>query len=502
MIPPEKEAEILRLHHAEKWKPGTIAAQLHVHHNVVTRVLMQAGLSEVAATPRASIAAPYVPFIVETLDKYPTLRASRLYDMVRARGYPGQPDHFRAVVARYRPKPPAEAFLRLRTLPGEQAQVDWGHFGKIVVGKATRALMAFVMVLSWSRWVFLRFFLNCNMNSFLRGHVEAFAYFGGVPRVSLYDNLKSAVLERREDAIRFHPTMLDLAKHYCFAPRPVARARGNEKGRVERRIRDVRDSFFAAREYRDLDDLNAQALTWCHDIVGGRRCPEDNSLSVREAFVAEQPRLLALPANPYPSDERLEVHVGKTPYARFDLNDYSVPHTHVRRTLVVYASPTRVRVLDGDEEIANHERSWSRKEQIEDARHIAALVERKRAAREHRGIDRLHAATPSSSSFFERVAQEGGNLGSTTAGLLHLLEAHGAEELEAALSEAVARQTTHLAAVRQILDRRRHERGQPPPIPVQLPDDPRVRNLVVRPHALETYDRLQEGASHDLDSES
>jgi hypothetical protein len=357
--------------------------------------------------------------------------------------------------------------------------------------------MAFVMVLSWSRWVFLRFYLNYNMSSFLRGHVEGFSYFGGVPRVSLYDNLKSAVLERRRDAIRFHPTMLELAKHYRFAPRPVSKARGNEKGRVERRIRDVRDSFFAAREYRDIDDLNAQAIVWCQETAGGRRCPEDQSRSVKEAFAEEQPRLLELPANPFPTDERVEVHIGKTPYARFDLNDYSVPHTHVRRTLVVYASPTTVRVLDGDDEIAVHPRSWSRREQIEDPRHIADLVEQKRAAREHRGIDRLHAATPSSSAFFMRVAQDGGNLGAMTSSLLYLLDAHGAEDLEQALREAVERETTHLAAVRQILDRRRHERGQAPPIPVQLPDDPRVRNLVVRPHALETYDRLQEDTSND-----
>ena len=96
-----------------------------------------------------------------------------------------------------------------------------------------------------------------------------------------------------------------------------------------------------------------------------------------------------------------------------------------------------------------------------------------------------------------RVAQDGGNLGAMTSSLLYLLDAHGAEDLEQALREAVERETTHLAAVRQILDRRRHERGQAPPIPVQLPDDPRVRNLVVRPHALETYDRLQEDTSND-----
>ena len=95
--------------------------------------------------------------------------------------------------------------------------------------------MAFVMVLSWSRQIFLRFYLNQRMESFLRGHVGAFEAFGGCSRIVLYDNLKSAVLERRGDAIRFNPTLLSLASHYHFEPRPVAVARGNEKGRVERK---------------------------------------------------------------------------------------------------------------------------------------------------------------------------------------------------------------------------------------------------------------------------
>ena len=137
--------------------------------------------------------------------------------------------------------------LRLRSLPGEQAQVDWGHFGHLRIGRARRPLMAFVMVLSHSRQIFLRFCLDARMESFLRGHVGAFTAWGGVPRVLLYDNLKSAVLERRGDAIRFHPTLLTFAGHYRYEPRPVAVARGNEKGRFERAIRYVRDGFFAAR---------------------------------------------------------------------------------------------------------------------------------------------------------------------------------------------------------------------------------------------------------------
>src|SRR3990172_8455532 len=195
MIPRALEAEILRLHHTEHWPIGTIARQLRVHHGTVRRVLAQAGVPVTPKTVRAAMVEPYLAFIPEPLAKYPTLRASRLYAMVHERGSPGAPDHFRAIVARLRPRPAAEAYLRLRTLPGQQGQVDWAFFGKMRVGRALRPLMAFVMVLSYSRMTFLLFYLNAAMGNFLRGHVQAFALFQSCPRVLLYDNLKSAVLE-------------------------------------------------------------------------------------------------------------------------------------------------------------------------------------------------------------------------------------------------------------------------------------------------------------------
>ena len=129
MISVALEAEILRLHHAEGWPIGTIATQLRLHHATVRRVLAQASVPAAAHAVRAMLIDPYRAFILQTLEKYPSLRASRLYTMVRERGYAGGPDHFRASVARLRPRPSAQAYLRLRTLPGEQGQVDWAVFG-------------------------------------------------------------------------------------------------------------------------------------------------------------------------------------------------------------------------------------------------------------------------------------------------------------------------------------------------------------------------------------
>ena len=495
-ISTDQEALVRRLYHVEKWRIGTIARQLGLHHNTVARVLA-AGEEAVVALQRPSRIDPYVPFLLATLERFPRLPASRLYAMACERGYAGSASHFRHQVARLRPRPAAEAYLRLTTLPGEQAQVDWAHFGTLKVGRAMRRLLAFVMVLSWSRMVFVRFFLDQRMASFLAGHVEAFAAWTGVPRVCLYDNLKSVVLERQGDAVRFHPTIVALAGHYRFEPRPTAPARGNEKGRVERAIRYVRSAFFAGRRVHDLDQLNAEALAWCQGPAAERRCPADATLSVREAFEQERERLVALPGDAFASDERVEVAVGKTPYLRFDLNDYSVPHDRVRRTLTVVASLDTVRVFDHQELVASHRRSFSRGETLEDPEHVRALAALKRNARQSRGLSRLVQAVPETRELMRRLAERGKNLGSATAALVALLDLYGPQQLALAAREALAQDSPHPQSIRLILDRRARERRVPPPVPVHLPDDPKIRDLAVTPHDLAGYDRLRQETDDD-----
>jgi transposase len=502
MIDKALEAKILRYHFVEQWGVNTIARQLGIHHSAVDRVLSQAGLPKAERARRPSIVDPYHPLIIETLAQYPTLSAARLLGMAQKRGYTGGASQFRAHVAQLRPKRPAEAYLRLKTLPGEQSQVDWAHFNHVQIGRAKRPLMAFVMVLSFSRQIFLRFFLNQRMDNFLRGHVAAFSAFQGVPRVVLYDNLRSAVLDRQGEAIRFHPTLLALSAHYRFEPRPVAPARGNEKGRVERAIRYVREAFFAGRTWTDLDDLNAQADAWCTGPSAQRPCPEDTTRTVAAVFAEERAHLIGLPDNPYPTDEQVEVSVGKTPYVRFDLNDYSVPHTHVRRTLMVSASLTVVRVLDGETVVATHTRTFDKGRQIEDPAHIADLVAAKRAARTHRGLDRLAQAVPASQTLLRQAAERGTPLARVTAQLVSLLDAYGAAELTQAVDEALTHGVPHPNAVRQVLERRREQRDRPPPLTLTLPDNDKLKHIVVRPAALAPYDQLATPPSETDDDDN
>jgi transposase len=485
----EVELEILRLHDVERWPVGTIAAHLQVHHDVVTRVIASGGVPPARPQRPARIDA-YLSFVMDSLRRYPGLPASRLYQMCRERGYRGSGEHFRHMIARHRPPRVAEAFLRTSALPGEHGQVDWAHFGTIKIGRAVRSLLAFVCVLAYSRRIFLRFYLGQRMENFLRGHIAAFAAFGGLPRVLLYDNLKSAVLDRRGDAILFNPKLVDFAKHYRFDIRPVAVARGNEKGRVERAIRYARTSFWPARQWRDLDDLNAQADAWCLGEASERPWPDDKQKTVAMAFAEEQPRLRALPDNAFETEEVQMARIGKSPQVRFESNDYSVPHTLARRLAEVRATLERVRILVDGVVVAEHARSFDRGVMITNEAHIADLWKSKGEARKHRALDRLAQAVPSSQQLFVKLAESGANLGRATQHYMSLHERFGAMALEQAIVKAMAKGVLHHHSVRQILEQQRHAAGLSPAVPVDLPDDERVRNAVVRPNDLRGYDRL------------
>jgi transposase len=486
----ETEAEVLRLFHAEKWNRTAIATQLQLHHSTVQRVLISGGVPAKHFQVRKTKADLYIPFILATLEKYPKLTAARLHGMVKERGYDGAASRFRAIVANLRPRPAAEAYLRTSTLPGEQAQCDWAHFGKVKFGNAERKLLAFVMVLSWSRHIFVRFYTGDAMPNFLRGHVDAFNFFDAVPREILYDNLRSAVLERYGSAIRFNPQLLDLAAHYRFQPKPTGVRKPEQKGRVERAIQYIRHSYFAARQWKDLEDLNNQALKWSLEVAGERNCTANGELTVVQAFEKEKPSLVVLPGNPYPCFERKEVQVGKTPYARFDLNDYSVPYKFVRRSLTVRATPDAVRVFDGGDEVAHHIRCYDKGQQIEDKAHVKALENYKQAALKHRSIDVLRHAAPSAAELMKQAAERGHNLGRLTQKLTELLELYGPGELEEAIVEALASDSPHAAAVLQSLESRRSKRGLWPPIALNFGTSSPARDVIVVPKSLDAYDNL------------
>jgi transposase len=484
MISPETRAQIRRYFYAEHWKVGTIASELGVHPDAVCNAIETERFKN-SKPLGVSVVDPYIEFIRHTLDQHPRLRATRIYQMIRDRGYSGSVVQLRRTVARLRPQS-REPFLQLQTFLGEQAQVDWAHFGHVMVGRAKRALSCFVMTLSYSRALYLEFFFDQTMENFLRGHVHAFEYWSGQPRVILYDNLKSAVLERRGNQIQFHPRLLELSAHYHFAPRPCQVRAGNQKGRVERAIRYVRDSFWAGRTFTTLVECNRQALLWRDRVAHQRRWPGGDNRTVADVFAEEQSRLLPPPLHAFSTDRIETVRSHKTIYVRFDLNDYSIPPETVGRPLTLVASDVTVRILDGSFEIARHVRAYDRHQLVLDPAHQEAVLKIKRKAFHSTPGGRLEQAVPESKTLLDLAFAHGESAGVQTAQLMKLLEQYGAAALRSAIAEALQRNTPRASSVAFLL--RRQPRSTP--LSLDLSHHPQAQALDIRPHDLETYDEL------------
>jgi transposase len=482
---PEQEAEIRRLHYGEHWPVGTVATQLGVHEDVVERVL---GLDE-ARPPlprRARLVDPYAGFIAATLKQYPTLKATRLHDMVKPRGFTGAVRTLREYVATMRPKPTGEAFLRVETLPGEQAQVDWAHAGKVRVPGGERALWLFVMVLSWSRAMWAEFVFDLSVHSLLRSLSRAAAYFDGCARAWLFDNPKTVVLERHGDAVRFHPKLVELSGRYCVSLRVCTPRKANQKGRVERAIRYLRERFLAGRHIHSIEQGNRELLAFLDEIAHPRPHPTLHGRTVADCLAEEKQRLLPLPKKP-PATELVEpIPVDKQAFIRFDTNRYSVPPEHKESTLTLAVDDNFVRLLKGDGEVARHARCWGRRQVIEVPAHRQALLELKRGAKDAKGQDRLRTAVPGIDALFARWVDAGRNVGNLTVRTVTLLDRYGEAIVAAAVTEVLARGTHDPGAVGLICERLRREAEKPVPLDVQLRADLADRDVI--PHALEGYD--------------
>jgi transposase len=490
MIDVETRARIRRLFYVEHWKVGTIARELGLHSETVS-LAVETDRFNNTKTLRSSVTDPYADFIREILAKHPRLRATRIFQMIRDRGYNGSIVQLRRFVACIRPAH-REAFLRLHTFPGEQGQVDWAHFGEVSVGRARRRLSCFVITLSYSRALYLEFFFDQRLESFLRGHIHAFEDWRGFPRILLYDNLRSVVLERRGDAIHFHPRFQELCAHYHFEARPCQVGAGNQKGRVERVIRYVRESFFAARPFTTLEEFNRQALEWRDREAHRRACPGDDRRKVEDVFTEERPRLLPLPVHPFDSDLLVPLKPGKTIYVRFDLNDYSIPPDAIdkRKNLMLAASDTTIRILDGSTEIARHRRSYDRGQPVLNPDHQEELLKEKHKAKGSTRGSRLSNAVPECEVLLDAAFVRGESASRQTTSLLNLLDLYGARELRAAVCEALERKTPRASSVEYILNQRRRSNKRRVLVPVDLSRYPELENLSVTPHNLETYDDL------------
>ncbi|MEK7232881.1 MAG: IS21 family transposase [Elusimicrobiota bacterium] len=482
MIDASREAEIRRLFFAEHWTRGTIAAQLGVHPDVVARATGHTGSRGTATPP--NVLEPYEPVIDETLAKYPRLRASRIFDMIRARGYSGSLRTLRRYVRRTRPMPKGEAFLRTERLPGEQAQVDWGHVGKIAVPGGERALWVFVMVLAYSRTLWAELVFDLSAHSLRRSLIRAAEFFGGVTRQWLFDNPKTVVLERHGDLVRYHPALLELAATFHVEPRLCAVRKPEQKGAVERAIRFLKERFFPARTIRSIEQGNAQLREFLREVAMPRPHPTISGCTVADVFAEERPRLLALPEILPSADTIVPVVVDKTAFVQFDCNRYSVPPEHIRKTLTLVASDVDVRILERDEVVARHERCFGKKRVLERSEHRAAILDEKRGARQLKGRDRLRVSVPRIDELLARWLEDGRNVGSLTLRTMPLLDLYGGRVLADAVAELLERGQHDLGALAILCEKRRRHRAAV--LPLEFGSHVPERDVV--PHDLGGYD--------------
>lgn len=488
MIAPEVEAEIRRLVLRDGWQIETVARRFGVHHSVVRRVISTEGEPKPTKTPK-SILDPFKPYLVERLGEYPELTATRLLLELKDRGYRGGPAVVRRFVRKIRITRSRKAYLRIETEPGEQAQVDWGSFGQLRVGSTTRPLSCFAMVMSWSRAIFVDFALDQRLDTFLRMHERAFAFFEGIPRKVLYDNLKSVVLHHVGSLVQFNPNFLVFAGHHLFEPVAAPVRYPQAKGRVEGAIKYVRHAFFYGRSFRDIADVREQARTWCIETAN-QRIHATTRERPADRLAIERPRLHALPEHRFDTDLVVPAVVGKEARVVLDTNTYSVPPEHVGKSVFVRADDEHVRVVDGDQTIAEHRRCWERRRAIEKPEHVAALIERRPGAKAPKRKDRIAALSTECRLYLQEIARRRIDLDSEVRKLDRLIVIYGEADVAIGMAAALGARTFGARYVRALIDQKRFAEGLgEPPEPV-VTGRRDADEMSVEPHDLGGYDEL------------
>lgn len=488
MIGADIRAEMRRLVLVQRWRIETVARRFGVHHSTVRRALRNGPDDGTPPLPQTVIE-PFKPWILERLTEAPQLSGTRLYEELKARGY----QHGVAAVRRYlvkvRHPRPRKVYLRVETEPGEQAQVDWGHFGHLRVGNSQRPLSAFAMVLSYSRALFVDFAFDQQQETFLRMHRRALETFGGVPRRILYDNLKSVVLHHVGATVQFNPRFLAFAGHYLFEPTAAPVRYPEAKGRVESAIKYIRHSFFYGRTFSSLEDVRRQVAAWLESTANARVHATTRERPC-ERLLVERPRLHALPEHPFDTDVVLPVVVSKEARVRLDTNSYSVPPQFAGQTVHLRADDVTVRVLHEGAEVARHDRCWERHQAIEDAAHLEQLLERRKSALGPKRKDRLAALSPECRLYLQEVARGRAALDNEVRKLTRLLKEYSEAEVAEGMARALAQRRLGARYVRAHIDQARFAKGLAEPPPPVITGNATADNLDVHPHPLESYDAL------------
>jgi transposase len=438
---------------------------------------------------RSSRLDPFKGRITRLLDTHP-YSAQQIFQRLREEGYGGGISILRDYVRRIR-QPKLPIYLKLHFAPGECAQVDWGAFGTVAVGNTRRRLSFFVIVLAYSRQMYVEFTVSQTMEHFLSCHQNAFAAFGGVPSKIMLDNLKSAVLQRLAGvAPVFNQRYLDFARHYGFTIAPCNVARANEKGRVESGVGYVKKNFLRGLELTEFSAIQAAARVWLDTIANVRIHGETHRRPI-DLFAEERPRLQSLNEHRYDVARPATTIASSQFRITLDTNRYSVPCTYAHRRLTVKAYPERVCIYFDTELIARHQRSYSRHLDIEDPEHAKGLIAKRSRAREQRLMLHFLALSPDAQAYYDGLEQKRLNPRQHVRKILALAEIYAPDEVARAISDGLAFEAFSAEYIANILEAR--ARSLPEPGPLQLTRGHDLLDIDIPAPDLNVYD----GGEHD-----
>lgn len=489
-------AEIRRLFFEEKFKKRGIARHLALHPDTVARAVAADTFPRRDSPSRGSLVDAFEEPIRGLLDRFPDLSGVRLFEELQKLGYTGRISILRDRLRELRPRRQPEVFLRRETLPGEEAQADWGSCGMIQTDNVVRPLSVFVMVLSFSRLLYVEFTVSQEMEDFLRCHVNAFRFFGGYPKTILYDNLRSVVAWRQQRFTRLNARFQEFTGTYRFEARPCNPGRGNEKPRAEVGVRYVKQNFLAGRSFTNLQEIQIASAHWLREVANVRTHGTTGERPV-DRFLREKERLHGLPAAPYDTRICRDVYVNHQARVSFQNNTYSVPPAFVGQELVLKAAPERVFVYDKDREVASHRRAYGRYRDTEDPAHGRAICLHKRKGHLDKQRDEFSALGSAAERFLQGLVERGhGSPALHVERLLALVESHGKTEVLGALEHAMRYGAFGAEYVENIL-RQRLGRRQPSANALELSTRPDLARHQVEAPDWKDYAHLGELEEHD-----
>jgi len=485
MIDPVKQSEALRLFFVENLSQRSISEKLGIHRQTLRALIQrnQVLLERRVKNHQPSILAPYYNYIEELLRFDPGRSAVNTLQKLRSIGYKGGLTIVKDYLRTRRPQSEPKAYLSLEFLPGQAAQVDWGDFGDPF--GTGRKLRCFLMVLCWSRLLYLEFTLSACLESFLRCHENAFRFFGGIPKEIWYDNLATAVAERKHKIIRFNPKFLAYCGHCRFKPVACNPGAGHEKGRVEDSVRYVRGNFWPGRSFIDLPDTNIQAYDWRDEFANKRTHASTHKIPALH-FQQEKPVLMPL-SEPYDTDETKSLNVSHLFRVCFDANEYSVPWRLSGRILTLKADDKTVRLYLNRKRICSHVRAWKKRELIVNPKHQEGLIERKPGAQTSSDIKAVKALGPNGMRYLEFLGAQNRSIRAELNHLMVLITVYGPKALEQCMAEALKSGIIGSHHLERLLTLSQNQ-DTTKPHPLNLSDE----RLKIVPHIpnLKSYDAL------------